>query len=72
MVIVMATAQKVVGHFSEVLGNSVRHVYSEDGQHLGIIRKLSNGLYRCHRTLDGKVRDKETLQAAFRTIRRQN
>lgn len=63
----------VKGHFSAINGTSVRHVYSEDGKSLlGIVYKESKGRYRVQRLSDGKVRHKDTLEAAYKTIRSAN
>lgn len=68
----MSEASKVTSHFSPVSGSECRHVYSEDGKSLlGVIIKVAKGKYRVQR-LDGKVRLKDNLQDAFRTIRRAN
>lgn len=65
--------QSSKSHFSAINGTSVRHVYSEDGKSLlGIVYKESKGRYRVQRLSDGKVRHKETLEAAYKTIRRAN
>ncbi len=61
------------GHFSAINSTSVRHVYSEDGKSLlGIVYKEGRGRYRVQRLSDGKVRHKDTLEAAYKTIRRAN
>mgnify|MGYP006951076344 CR=1 FL=1 len=68
----MSEATKVSSHFSDVSGSNVRHVFDEDGKSLlGIIFKEGRGKYRVQR-IDGKIRTKETLQDAFKTVRRSN
>jgi hypothetical protein len=68
----MSEAKKVSSHFSSVSGSNCRHVFSEDGQTLlGMIFKEGVGKYRVRR-VDGKTRVKDTLQEAFRTVRRAN
>lgn len=60
--------KSVKGSFSEVSGSDVRIVYTPEGKILGTVRKLDKG-YRVTR-VDGKIRVKETLQAAYKSIRR--
>lgn len=68
----MSEATKVKSHFSPVSGSDVRHVFDEDGSRLlGVIIKEGRGKYRVQR-MDGKVRMKDTLNDAFKTIRRSN
>lgn len=61
---------KVKGSFSPTAGSSVRRCYDAQGNFLGVIVKQKHG-YRVQRT-DGKSRVKDTLAAAFASIRRQN
>lgn len=61
----------IKGRFSERNSN-VRHMYDASGALLGTITKLSDGTYRVYRLKDGKVRVKEYLEEAFKTIRRSN
>lgn len=69
---IMSEATKVTSHFSTVSGSDCRHVFDEDGKKLlGVIIKIGRGKYRVQR-VDGKTRTKETLQDAFRTVRRAN
>ena len=66
------SANKVTSHFSPVSGTDVRHVFDEDGKKLlGVIIKVGRGKYRVQR-IDGKVREKESLNEAFKTVRRAN
>jgi len=67
----MKTSNVVYGKFSKVGGTGVRHVYDASGNLLGVIRKKEAGGYRICR-LDGKIREKEKLEEAFKSIRRQN
>lgn len=66
----MKTAKVLYGKFSQESGNTVRHVYDASGNLVGLIRKLEGGGYRVYRQKDGKSRDKDTLEQAFKTIRR--
>lgn len=67
----MKTSNVVYGKFSDIGGTGVRHVYDAAGNLRGVIRKKEAGGYRIYR-VDGKVRDKEKLQDAFASIKRQN
>lgn len=62
------TIKSAKGSFSAINGSQVRIVYTTDGKILGTVRKLDKG-YQVVR-VDGKVRTKETLQAAYKSIRR--
>jgi hypothetical protein len=62
----------VKGQFSKISGSRVRHMYTADGQILGTITKLEDGTYRVFRLKDGKIRDKEYLVDAYKTIARAN
>lgn len=65
-------AKQVVSHYSDVSGSNVRHVYDENGKTLlGTIFKMGRGKYRVQR-MDGKIRFKDTLADAFKTVRRAN
>lgn len=67
----MAQTDSVRGEFSPVSGNSTRRVYDVNtGAFKGLIIKRSEG-YLVQR-LDGKVRVKKTLAAAFKSIARNN
>lgn len=71
----MTKSNVVHGKFSELSGSGCRHVYDQQGNHLGVIVKLTKeqgGGYKAIRTKDGKSRVKPLLADAFRTIRRQN
>lgn len=59
------------GHFSSISGSQCRHVYSTEGRLLGVILKQQDGSYRVQR-IDGKVRVKEKLADAFKSITRAN
>lgn len=64
------TIKKAVGSFSSINGSDVRIVYTESGTILGTVKKLKDRKgYQVVR-VDGKVRVKETLQAAYKSIRR--
>ncbi|MNQ38148.1 hypothetical protein D3C85_517120 [compost metagenome] len=52
--------------------HTVRSVLDSQGNPLGVIRKLEEGGYRVYRHKDGKIRDKESLDDAFRTLARAN
>lgn len=65
----MANAQ-VRGEFSPVAGNTVRRCYDSSDNFLGVIVKMKRG-YRVVR-VDGKTREKDTLAAAFASIKRSN
>lgn len=60
----------VTGSFSPTAGSTVRRCYDASGQFLGVIVKMKRG-YRIVRT-DGKTREKDTLAAAFASIKRSN
>ena len=71
----MAQSNVVKGRFSELSGSGVRHVYDQQGNHLGVIVKLDKehgGGYKAIRTRDGKSRIKPFLKDAFKTIKRSN
>jgi hypothetical protein len=59
------------GEFSTVAGSSTRRMYDKDGKFLGLIIKVKGG-YRVQRFADGKIRHKETLKEAFKSIARAN
>lgn len=61
----------VTGSFSPVAGSTVRRCYDASGQFLGVIVKAGKGKYRVQRT-DGKSRLKDSLAAAFASIKRAN
>lgn len=64
------TIKTALGSFSAINGSNVRIVYTPDGKILGTVTKLSDKRgYKVTRT-DGKVRYKETLSAAYKSIRR--
>ncbi len=66
------SANKVTSHFSPVSGTDVRHVFDEEGKKLlGVIIKVGRGKYRVQR-VDGKMRMKDSLTDAFKTVRRAN
>lgn len=65
----MSNAQ-VRGEFSPVAGSTVRRCYDLSGNFLGVIVKMKRG-YRVVR-VDGKTREKDTLAAAFASIKRSN
>lgn len=62
------TIKQAKGSFSAINGSQVRIVYTPEGKILGTVRKLEKG-YQVVR-VDGKIRTKETLQAAYKSIRR--
>lgn len=68
---VKVSGQVIVGKFSKTEGSKVRTMYTETGKFLGFIEKLEEGGYRILR-LDGKQREKEKLEDAYRSIARQN
>lgn len=65
------STKQAVGHFSPVSGSQCRHVYSPEGILLGVIFKREQGGYRVQR-MDGKIRIKDKLSDAFKSIRRAN
>lgn len=66
----MSTIKTVKGNFSTVTGSDTRIVYTTDGKILGTVHKLSDKRgYKVVR-IDGKVRTKQTLAEAYKTIRR--
>ena len=65
-----ATIKSVKGSFSAINGSDVRIMYTDDGKILGTIKKLKDRKGYQVTRIDGKIRVKETLQAAYKTIRR--
>lgn len=61
----------VVGKFSENAAN-VRRIYDASGNFVGTVTKPENGGYRVFRHKDGKVRVKDKLADAYKTIARAN
>lgn len=61
----------ITGKFSKESGSKVRDMFDSDGNFLGLVTKLDGGGYRVLRT-DGKVRDRDTLKEAYRTVARAN
>jgi hypothetical protein len=64
-------AKAVTGSFSPTAGSTVRRCYDASGTFLGVIVKAGRGKYRVQR-VDGKSRLKDSLAAAFASIRRSN
>jgi len=62
----------VRGEFSPVAGTGTRRVFNDNGEFIGLIVKRPEGGYQVRRFSDGKVRNKDTLAAAFATIKRAN
>lgn len=66
------TIKQAKGSFSSVNGSNVRIVYTNEGAILGTVTKLGDRKgYRVTR-IDGKVRVKQTLADAYKSIRRSN
>lgn len=66
------TIKTALGSFSAINGSNVRIVYTPDGKILGTVTKLESSKgYRVTR-VDGKVRYKQTLADAYKSIRRSN
>lgn len=61
----------VKGNFSDINGSRVRRMYDSNGVFLGLITKMDNGNYRVTR-MDGKIRIKEYLQDAIKSVARRN
>jgi len=65
------TIKECKGSFSAINGSDVRIMYTPEGTILGTIKKLKDRKgYQITRVVDGKVRVKETLAAAYKSIRR--
>lgn len=62
---------QAIGHFSAISGSNCRHVYTQEGRLLGVIYKQQDGNYRVQR-MDGKIRVKDKLADAFKSIKRAN
>lgn len=66
-------AKIVTGKFSETeAGSRVRRMFDASGNFIGTITKQDDGSYRIYRMKDGKVRTKEYLQDAYKSIARSN
>lgn len=65
-------AKVIKGSFSPIAGSSVRRMYDDAGNFLGLITKLEAGGYRVQRFPDQKVRVKKTLREAYSSIKRVN
>lgn len=69
---VIVRGKVISGNFSKTSGSSLREMKDSNGNFLGYIQKLENGLgYKVIRK-DGKIRVKRLLEDAYRTIARAN